>query len=376
MSFFDDADEPSTETRTSSRRSTGRPRRRGGSGYDGGLRPPSAQQQIVMRRAIAIVVLIVVIVLIAVGVSSCQSSADKSALENYTQRVNSLIDRSQQTSGSLFGVLTSGAGSGDAQSVQHQISQTASSAQSILTAAQRQSVPSAVKAAQANLVQALQLRYDGITDIADNIEQALSTSVTKQAIDAIAADMARFYASDVLYKQYAAADLAAALHRNGVAVGGAGETIDPAQFLKSIQWLSPSYIAGALGANLPGGGASSRSPGPGPHGHELNSVSYDGSTLSTSGNTVSVKSPTFTLQFTNSGASEERDVRCRASVTGGSSSGSKVVPETFAGKPATCVVTLSPPPAAGTYTVVFTIEKVPGETALANNTLSFPVTFQ
>jgi uncharacterized protein YjdB len=63
-------------------------------------------------------------------------------------------------------------------------------------------------------------------------------------------------------------------------------------------------------------------------------------------------------------------------VTGASASGQKIVPETTAGQHASCQVTLTSSPAPGTYTVEATIEKVPGEKNLSNNSLSFPVTFQ
>ena len=57
-------------------------------------------------------------------------------------------------------------------------------------------------------------------------------------------------------------------------------------------------------------------------------------------------------------------------------SGQKTIPETIAGQNGSCDVTLSSSPGAGTQTVVATIEKVPGEKNTANNSLSFPVTFQ
>ena len=63
-------------------------------------------------------------------------------------------------------------------------------------------------------------------------------------------------------------------------------------------------------------------------------------------------------------------------MTNVSDSGTKLVAETIAHKTSSCAVTLSsPPPEGTTYTVVATVEKVPGETNLTNNTLSFPVTF-
>jgi hypothetical protein len=51
------------------------------------------------------------------------------------------------------------------------------------------------------------------------------------------------------------------------------------------------------------------------------------------------------------------------------------VPQTTAGQHATCQVTLSKAPPAGTQTVQATISPVPGEKNTSNNSLSFPVTF-
>jgi hypothetical protein len=386
LSFFDDADEPETETeiRTPSRpRDTSRRRisgggggRGGGSGPVGG-RPPTAsqrQQEIRMRRIIAGVVVVIVIVLILIGVSSCQSSADKSAVESYTSNVNSLIKRSQNDSTQLFSALREGVSSSNATAVQNRVNKIAQDASGVVSSAQKQSVPSSVKVAQANLVQALQLRYDGINSVAREIQPAAGSAVTASAVSTIAGDMARFYASDVLYKLYAAPEIASALHGAGVDVGGAdGQPISAAQFLPNLDWLTPTFISSTLGASGSGGGGSSAS-GPGPHGSELNSVSFNGNQLQPSGNTIAAKPPpSFTLNFTDSGASTERNVRC--DVTVGGVSGQKVVPEVAAGQQASCTVPLSSSPPTGTATLKATVEKVPGEKNLSNNTLSFPVNF-
>ena len=393
MSFFDDADEPETEITTQSRpRDTSRRRISGGSGgggsggigsggvgsgRGGGQRPTTSQrqQEIRMRRIIAGVVIVIVIVLILIGVSSCQSGANKSALESYTSKVNSLISRSQTNSKQLFNLLGSGINSSNATSVQNRINTIAQSASEVLSSARGQSTPSSAKTAQANLVQALLLRYDGINSIAQEIQPATgsATAPSTSAVSTIAGDMARFYASDVLYKLYVAPELASALHGAGVAVGGAnGEQISGAQFLPSLSWLTTGYIASTLGA-ASGSGASSAS-GPGPHGSELNTVSFNGTNLQTSGNTVPAKPPpSFELNFTDSGASTERNVQCK--VTVGSLSGTAVVSQIAAGQSTSCTVKLSGSPPAGTATLKATIEKVPGEKNLNNNTLSFPVTF-
>jgi hypothetical protein len=378
LSFFDEVDEPPrTESRTAPRTSSRTaPRRRRPSGT-GGRRPPGDQQAVQVRRAVAAVALVIVILLVALGVHSCQVSAANSALKDYANNVSSLITRSDNTGSQLFHELSGGAGSSNPTSVQTSINATLSTAQTILRDAQAMSVPDAVRAANQNLLLALQMRRDGLTRIAGEIQPALGTTASKDAITAIAAQMAVFYASDVLYKDYTAPGIVSALHAAAIPVGGTnGVTINGGQFVPDLQWLTPSYVATELHVTAPGLAPAKIAPGL--HGHKLNSVSVAGTTLQTgSTNTIPSKpAPTFTLNFTNGGANPETNVVCKVTVTGTGISGQKIVARTTAGETTTCAVTLASAPPAGTQTVVATIAPVPGEKTLSNNSLSFPVTFQ
>jgi hypothetical protein len=371
LSFFDEVDEPRTPPRTPPRR-----RRPPGGGRRPPGRPPNDQQSIQLRRGIAAVALLIVIILIALGVRSCQNSARVSALQDYSNNVSSLIQESDQTGTSLFRVLASGGGQGAGPSIQNQINQARVSAESELSRGRAISVPDEVKSANANLLQTLRLRADGITQIATEIQPALgTTSTAKQAIYAIAGDMARFYASDVLYKDYAAPAIAAALNSAGITVGS---RISGGQFVPNVEWVLPTFIASELGTSLPGAAGTTGKATPGLHGHSLDSVSVNGTTLQTgSTNTIAASpAPTFTLNFTNGGNNTEHSVICKVSVTGTSVSGQTVVPQTTAGQHATCKVTLTSSPTAGTQSVVATIVPVLGEKNKSNNTLDFPVTFQ
>lgn len=326
----------------------------------------------------AAVALLIVVILIALGVHSCQVSARNSALKDYTNSVSSLIQRSTHTGGQLFTVLSSGASSSSAQSLQNQINQTRLDAVAQLGDARKLSVPDQVKSANQNLLLALQMRVDGVTNIAKQIQPALGTLTNKDAVSSIAAAMALLYASDVLYKDYTATGIAAALHMAGIAVGAPnGETIAGGQFVTDVQWLTPSFIAGELHVSIPGTKSSGK-VAPGLHGHSLDSVSVAGTTLQTGSTNTIPKSPapTFTLNFTNGGTNTETNVACKVSVTGTSVSGQTIVPQTAAGQHGTCKVTLTSSPPAGTQTVVATIAPVLGEKNTSNNTLSFPVTFQ
>jgi hypothetical protein len=369
LSFFDETDEPTIAPRTTPRR---RPPSRGG----GGRRPPSDQQAIQVRRAIAAGAILVVVILIVLGVHSCQISARNSSLKNYNNNVASLIQQSDQTGSQLFNQLSSGGGANNATNLQNQINQTRVNAESQLSHAKGLDVPDEMRNAQTNLLLALQMRRDGIANIALQIQPALGTSTSKDAVNAIAAEMARFYSSDVIYKDYTIPEIVAALHSAGIGVGGTnGQTIEPGQFLPDLGWLTPTFVATKLGASIP---TPSGKPAPGLHGHSLDSVSVNGTTLQTgSTNTISASPPpAFTLHFTNSGQNTENNVVLKVSVSGTSVSGQTIVPQTTAGQSTTGQVTLSSSPPKGTYTVTAEVVPVPGEKNTANNSLSFPVTFQ
>jgi hypothetical protein len=367
LSFFDEADEPPTATRTA-------PRRRRPSGS--GRRPPRDQQAIQIRRAVAAGAILIVLILIVLGVHSCQVSARNSALKNYNNNVASLIQQSDTLSSSIFRTLSHGGGSSNAASLQTQLNEARLTADGQLSKVKGLSVPDEMRAANQDVVLAFQMRRDGIEQIAARIQEALGTSTNRDAVNAIAAQMARFYASDVIYKDYAVPLIIGAFKSAGIGVGGTnGQTIETGQFLPDISWMTPSFVAGKIGAHVP---TPNGKPAPGLHGHSLDSVSVGGNTLSTSStNTIGANPPpTFTFHFTNGGTNNETNVVLKVTISGSNVSGQTVVPQTTAGQSTTGQVTLSSSPPAGSYTVTATVQPVPGEKNSSNNTLTFPVTFQ
>jgi len=340
--------------------------------------PRGPDQAVRVRRAVALGGLIVLLILIVVGVHSCQVSQANGALKDYTVSVNALMQSSQQTSKQFFNLLSSGTGSSNAPNLQSQVDEARLSASNQLSRAQGLSPPDSVKTAQQNLVLALQMRVDGIGNIAQQLQPALQSQTATDADNGIAANMARFYASDVLYKNYVLPTIVGQLHKSGITVGGPnGEPLFAEQFLPDVQWLNPSFVASALHSPAAPAGPSGK-PAPGTHGHALNSVSVSGTTLqSGSANTIPASPPpTFTLNFSNTGQNDETNVVCKVTVSGSSVSGQTVVPKTTAGQSTSCKVTLSSSPSPGSATVKTTVQPVPGEKSSSNNTLSFPVTFQ
>lgn len=371
MSFFDETDEPAP---------TRRARRPAGSGR----RPPDDQQVIMIRRAVAGVAILVVVIVLALGVHSCQVSASNSALKSYNAGVGTLIQHSDTTGQQVFHDLSGAKSSNQQQSLQTDLFALKGNAQSQLQQAENLGAPGAVSSAQQNLVLAMSLRRDGVSDIANRFQAALSRNTAQNAINAIAADMQEFLASDVVYTTRTAPQIAAALHAAGIPVGGVnGETIQPTSYVPDLGWLTPSYIATKLGTALPSSGGSVSGPNPCPTtncGHQLNSVSVGSVALSVGGgNTVAASpAPTFTANLTNNGTSDETNVVISVSVA--STSGTPITaqtiyPQTKAGQTYNVQIRLPKSPAAGTAQVTVTVHGVPGETYLANNTLTFPVTF-
>jgi hypothetical protein len=368
VSFFDEPEETRTAPRTG-------PRRRRPTG--GSRRPgPAPQQAILVRRLVLAGAVVIAIILIAVLVNSCQVSARNSALKDYNNSVASLNAQSVNTGNSFFGALSGG--TSDPTSLQTSLNQSWSDATKQVDKAKSLSVPDEVKGAQSNFVLALQMRADGIHNIAGQVQPALQSQTAQQAVNTIAAEMAKFYASDVLYKNYTVPQIIGALRAAGITVGGlGGQQINSAQFLPSIDWLDPQTVANQLHVTLPQ--AKSNKPiAPGLHGHQLNSVSVGGTQLQT-GSTNAIPAspaPTFTLSFANTGQNTETNVKCKVTIAGSKVSGETNVPQTTAGESTQCTVTLNGIPPKGSEQLTATVAPVPGEKTTSNNSLTFPVDFQ
>jgi hypothetical protein len=330
------------------------------------------------RRAIAAGAILVFLIVVILLVRSCQNSAHISGLKDYANSVFSIEQQSINNGRQFFATLGKGAGNGGAEALTTSINDSRVTAQNQLNKAEGLSVPDEMKTAQQNFRLALQMRLDGIANIGSQIQQALGTTTSKDAINTIAANMARFYASDVTYIDYTVPEMIAALKGAGIAVGGSnGVPIASGQFLTDLSWLTPSLVSQKLGAQSTTS-TTGCTPKPGTHGHSLDSVSVGGTTLDpTSTSSVPASPPpTFQFHFTNSGTNTESNVVLKIAISGTSLSAQTTVPQTTAGQSATGNVALTSSPPAGTYSVKATVQPVCGEKNAANNTQTYQVTFQ
>jgi hypothetical protein len=381
LSFFDDEDEAAAgDAESEPTRAYERPRprseprrRRGGSGGD---RPPSGSQ-VQRRRVSAVVAIVMIVIVCALLIHGCQSNRATAGLKDYSASVNQILGQSNQLGASVFSTLQSGASSSDPSALGTKLAADLHTADSQLSQLNSLSVPSQMQKAQGNLQLTLRMRADGINRIASNIAQAYQTQTAQTAVQQISVATSNLYSSDVIYKNYAATEIAQALNEADIQIGGtSGVAINAGQFLPlNLGWLNSTQVALWIGAKVPSTTLNTVTTGT--HGHELNYVSVGSSQLSTSvTNTIAASpAPTFTLDFTNSGSNTEYDVVCKVSIPKLGLSATSTIGQTTKNETTTCKVTLLSAPKAGTYTVTAEIEPVPYETDKKNNVLSLPVDF-
>jgi hypothetical protein len=374
LSFFDESDEPRRAPRAR------RPPTSGG----GRNRPPMDQQTLLTRRLVAAGGVVLVVVLLVFLIKGCVDSRREAALKDYNRNVNSLVEQSRNAVGKPLFAALSGANGQQATQLQETINQLRGVADEELDQAEQLDVPDEMAKAQDHLLLVLSLRRDGVEQIADLIQQAIGRSpAAAAAVDEIAGQMRAFDASDVVYSQRVAPYVLRALKDDGIAAsydGTAGEQVLPeSSFLPAISWISPAYVAGQLGATA--GGSGSGDPSPGLHGHQLDAVSANGVALTAgaSNRIPATPPPTFAVTFTNGGDNAETNVKVTVEITGGPKTirAQAIVPNTTAKEQATANVQLDEaPPTSGPVTIEVTVEKVPGEETLDNNTQSYTALFE
>ncbi len=346
-------------------------------------------QTLLVRRLVAAGAVVLVVVLLVVLVKGCVDNRREAALKDYNRSVRTLVEHSRSAVAKRFFDALGTAGGQDQQQVQETINQLRVVADEDLSQAERLDSPDAMKGAQTNLELVLSLRRDGVARVADEIQTALGgTAGAGTAVDAIAAQMQAFNASDVLYSQRVAPLLLKGLKDDGIAAsydGTAGEQVLPyASFLPEsgfLSWMSPDYIAQQLGAVSSSSGRPSGTPSPGLHGHQLDSVNVNGTDLTTTGaNRIPASPPpTFVVNFTNGGESDETNVKVTVEIAGSGPTlrAQAIVPSTTAGAAATANVTLKQSPSTnGSSTIRVTIGQVLGEETTDNNTATYTALFE
>lgn len=340
-----------------------------------GPRGPEAEHQAVMqRRAIAAGVIVLFLILIVLLGKGCQSARQKNGIKDFIKTTNSLISLSNQSSHDFFALLKN-PGDAGATEIETSVNEQRSQAAELVRQAEQLSSSGDLKPAKQYLIDTLEFRRDGLTEISKQIGQALGDQDPEAATEKIAANMQQFLASDVIYSQRAYAYMNQAVKDKKVE----GVTIPTSTFLPSLDWLDPAQVDDVF-SRARGGSGSNAAATPGTHGTGITGVTVQpsGTQLTDGGTANLANAKEIEVDVQNQGENDETDVTVSVVLSGSGASipFNKTIASLAAGDTAKVTIPLTRTPASGTSgTMKVSVKKVPGEQNLDNNSESFDATF-
>jgi hypothetical protein len=322
---------------------------------------------------IALLVGVGVLILLLLGVRGCLDARKERGFENYLSDLDSIVAQSNQLSNDFFNRLENPQKGLTELQLEAQITTDRGTAEGLLQRAEGLDAPDEVADAQEELVQAFELRRDGLAGVAEDIPTALGNEGRSEAIARMVGDMQAFLASDVLYRR-AQGEIDAATTEQEIN-GKASDSV----FLPppTSRWLDDS----ALTVTLNGFAAETGNVPPGVHGVELVSTTIDKTTLSPDfDNTVALgnEPPELTIGVQNGGDNEETDVIVSYALDGGSVAleGQAAIASIDAQGIAEATIPLeSLPETDVALTLQIDVLPVLGETVIDNNAATYTVTF-
>jgi hypothetical protein len=308
------------------------------------------------------------------GVKGCLDARKERGLKDFVRQTNSIVTQSNQSSRDFFNLLRN-PGDAGATEIETSVNEERSLSSELVRQANNIGSPGDMSEAKRYLIETLEFRRDGLTEISTLIGQALGDRNPESATEQIAANMQMFLASDVIYSQRAYAFMRDAIKRNDIA----GVSIPASQFLPSLDWLDPAIVDDVL-SRARGGGTSNAAVAPGLHGTGITAVTalpsgeplVEGSPNSLSG----VK--TIAVDVQNQGENVERSVVVTLQISGAGSTIrlQETIPSIAAGETKKVTIPITRTPAKGaTATLKIDVRRVPGEENTDNNRKSFEVTF-
>jgi hypothetical protein len=321
-----------------------------------------------LRRALALGAGLVVLILIVLGVKGCLDARAHRALTDYSRNVEQIVKSTEQTSKDFFGKLEE-PGNLSVTDFVTQVNADRSAVDSYASRVDSLGAPGELSHAQTVLELVYELRRSAMDEIAAKMSTALAVAGSARATASIARQMQKLLASDVLYENIVRPEIDHGLENNGVT----GADLPKSTFLPSTEWLEESKVQSALGEVSGATGAATS----GVHGLELVGVSINGTELTTEGaNSVAVEeeTPEVEVSVENQGESTENGVPVVVSVSGGRTlEGS--IDQLGAGEVGTATIPLTPTP-EGEVTLEVKAGPVPGEHITENNEATYTVVFE
>jgi hypothetical protein len=333
---------------------------------------PERQRQLMMRRVIALGIGVLIIVLLLLAVRGCLNARKERGFENYASDLSSIAAQSNQLSSEFFTRLEDPPNNTDELSLEAQIAADRGNAEALLQRVEGLDTPDELSNAQAELVEAFELRRDALAGIAEDIPIALGDEDRNEAIDRIASDMRSFLASDVLYAR-ARDQIVAVLADEGI-----NEKVPESVFLPEPvdRWLDHLQLTTVLSTFAGDAGATQ-----GVHGLALLSTTIDKTPLTADAETsvsLGKGAPQIDVEVQNQGDTEESDVTVSYSFSGGAVplEGEGSIAKLDAQGIETISLGLEDVPDTDVpLTLQIEVLPVPGEEVSDNNAATYTVTF-
>ncbi|HEX6456457.1 MAG TPA: CARDB domain-containing protein [Solirubrobacterales bacterium] len=319
------------------------------------------RQQIMLRRGLALGGALILLILIVLGVKGCLDARAHSELSDYSRKVGEIVEGTEQTSKRFFGKLES-PGNASVTDFVNEVNADRSAMDAYRTRVEALGAPGDMSSPQKNLELVYELRAGAMDEIAEKMPTALGDAGAEKAMGAIAKQMQKLLASDVVYEQVVRPEVDGVLASNGIS----GSDLPKSAFLPDEKWLEESTVSDALGAISGNSGSAT----PGVHGLELTGVSVNGTEL-VEGAAASVSGEEgveVEATVENQGESTENGVTIAVTVNGNTLTGE--IAEVGAGETATATIPLTPTP-KGEVTLEVEAEPVAGETITENNVATF-----
>lgn len=320
-----------------------------------------------LRRGLALGAGLLVLILIVLGVRGCLNARKHRALSDYAGNVTQIVEETDRTGKSFFEKLSNPGGLSVTEFVA-EVNADRSAMDNYRARVESLDTPGDMSDAQSKLELVYELRGSAMNEIADRMSTALGDVGSEQAIESITKQMSLLSASDIVYASVVRPEIDGVLEDNGIE----GEDVPKSVFVPNgTEWLDESKVSSAMGSVS---GASSGEVS-GVHGLGLLGTSINGTELSPEATTsVSAEeTPEVEVEVQNQGESTENGVTVTVSVEGGATL-QGTISTIGAGETETATIPLTPAP-KGTVTLEVEAEPVPGEQLSENNQASYTVEF-
>jgi hypothetical protein len=327
-----------------------------------------------VRRTIAIGGGLLVLVLLVLGFRGCLDARKERAMEDYVRGANELLKLSQAESSQLFDILSAPSDTDQTVNRQNQANALRVDAATLSDRARDLDAPDELSDVNDYFVEALDLRRDGLAEVADQLPGALAEEERRNSTGRIAQMMQVFLASDVLLRARFAPSADRALEEEQI---DATINKDSLRFVEDIDWVNPDFVADQI-AGIRGTDGGSATPGL--HGNGLGTVSLGGVALTPGGSaTVPLTEDiAFDIQVVNQGDSTETDVQVQVAVGQGGDAIEleETIPEIAAGEAKNVTIPFTEqPPTGQNVPITVRVKPVPGEEVTDNNEAEFTVIF-